>query len=353
MSVISRLVRNEIYSLPSYTAENTKKDVIALHRNENPWNDFQFANFANLNRYPDSQPLLLRKLLANIYTVKQENILLTRGSDEAIDLVIKLFCAPCKNSILICPPTFGMYEISAKLQSVDVIKVALQPDSFALNLTAIETAMNPDVKIIFVCSPNNPTGNLIDVESIASLCDKYRDQAIVLVDEAYFDYAEGKSCITLLNKKENLVILKTLSKAYGLAAIRCGMAFANTEIINLMQKIISPYPISLLSSLAAQSALSAENLQVMRQRIVLLKFEREKLIARIKQFSWVEKVWPSCANFFLVKVKTRKNLKEYCAEKNILIRDVSNQLNLTDCIRISVGKPEENNYLVQILDEFS
>lgn len=351
MSDIEKLVRPEIQNLATYRLETEKTDSIALHKNENPWNDFAFANVTGLNRYPEPQPLELLNRLAELFSQPCGNILLARGSDEGIDSLIKLFCSPCSDAIMICPPTFAMYEISASLQSVGVEKVPLLKENFNLDLEGIDKAMNEKIKIIFICSPNNPTGNITNKETVANLCNKFRGNAIIAVDEAYFDFSDKESCLDLLRNFENLVIFRTLSKAYGLAAIRCGMTIANAQIISLLQKIITPYPISLLTSLAAQTVLTEDNLQRIKQRITTIKLERQHLMQALMRYPFVEKVWPSEANFLLIKLKKNTEIKNYCFTKGILVRDVGHQIYLDNCVRITIGTPEENRYLLRVLGE--
>lgn len=251
---------------------------------------------------------------------------------------------------MITPPTYGMYEISAKIQGARIIEIPLiQEKSFALDNTAILNTWEPTTKLIFLCSPNNPTGNLLGKSAILSLCAALKNQALIIVDEAYVEFSDLPSLSAELSNYENLVVLRTLSKAYGLAGVRCGVALANSAIIELLKKIIAPYPISCPVIDTVINYLTTEQIATIKQQIVTLKRERDNLLAFLSNLPSVITVWPSAANFLLAKVNDAKTWLTTCLQYEIAIRDRSQMLGLTNCVRISVGTPEENQILKEIL----
>ena len=300
------------------------------------------------NRYPDPHQRKLKEKIAGIKGVTPSQIFLGNGSDEAIDLLFRMVCRPGMDSMLHLPPTYGMYEVSANLNDVRLEAVQLTPD-FQIPVLEVLRNVKDTTKLIFVCSPNNPTGNLIEAKSIETLLDNF--DGLVVVDEAYIDFAEAPSWTSRLAEYPNLVVLQTFSKAWGMAGLRLGMAFASEEIIALLDKIKPPYNINAATQdLALQALEQAEQLAYMIEEIVQ---EREMLTHALPTLGVVEKVYPSDANFLLVKVKEANRLYTYLLDKGIVVRNRSNIPGCEGCLRISVGTVDENQQLFQALSEFS
>lgn len=345
-----KLARPEILNLTPYSSARRESSAqgIYLNANENP-----YAKEDALNRYPQPQPDALKTLLANLYQIDPAQILMTRGADEGIDLLIRAFCSAGKDAIMVCPPTYDMYALSARIQHAQVLTVPLIAESFALDIEAILRNWQDNCKLIFLCSPNNPTGNTFAREDVLHLCKKLSDKALVVVDEAYIEFSKNPSIKHDLNQCDNLVVLRTLSKAYGMAGARCGAVLAHQQIIQLLEKIISPYPLASPVILAVLRELNAQNLENVRNQVATIQAERDKLIYFLQSQSFVEKVWPSEANFILIKVKDAASLIEHCGLHHIIIRDRSRMLGLSDCVRISIGIPEENAQLMAIMENYT
>src|SRR5690606_37428746 len=241
---ILELARPDIRALQPYQHASWEPSLERLHANEMPWRASGDTSVAGLNRYPEPQPVELLTHLARLYGVAPENLLVGRGSDEGIDLIVRAFCRAERDSVIICPPTFGMYKVSARIQGAGVIEVPLLRErGFAFDTEGVLAAWRDGVKIVFVCSPNNPTGNLIEHTTIEQLCQALADRALVVVDEAYIEFADAPSAVTLLGRYSNLVVLRTLSKAYALAGARCGALIAHPEIVSLLARVLTPYAI--------------------------------------------------------------------------------------------------------------
>ncbi|MGA2654596.1 MAG: histidinol-phosphate transaminase [Gammaproteobacteria bacterium] len=347
-----KLARPEIINLVAYSSARREhaSPGIYLNANENP---YQKASHQTLNRYPQPQPELLRVRLASLYQVELDQILMTRGSDEGIDLWLRAFCSAGKDAIMVCPPTYDMYELSAQIQGASIIKVPLMPETFALDVKKMLSTWNPQCKLIFLCSPNNPTGTVYASEDILSLCQQLKDKAIIIVDEAYIEFSDKPSMTQHLKEHDNLAVLRTLSKAYGMAGARCGVVLAHPMIIDILEKIISPYPLATPVIDIIIQELHEDRLQEIKNQIHKLKQSRNEMADFLKRLSYVEKVWPSETNFLLVKLnKNAKQLVNYCAEKNIIIRDRSHMLGLENCIRITIGLQEENKHLQTLLEQY-
>lgn len=353
MNDFTSLIREDLHEFKAYSSARKEASTgkIFLNANESPWeNTICFDQVKSLNRYPEPQPKLLIDVLSKFYHIESEQLLLTSGSDVGIDLLIRLFCQAGRDSVLICQPTYGMYEISARLQGANVITVDLSKiEDFSLNFQAIENVWNPSVKLIFLCSPNNPTGNLLNKKTIFDLCEHYMDKSIIVVDEAYIEYAKTESLINNMNEYKNLVILRTFSKALGFAGIRCGALMAHRDLIAFLNKIITPYPVSTLAYHAALQVFSEGNYERIRSKILLIQSERERLYQFFNQSRWIKKVWKSEANFILAESKNSNALLEECLQNGIVLRDMQDKPGLKNCIRISIGSPDENNLLMEIL----
>jgi histidinol-phosphate aminotransferase len=346
------LVRPEIKTLKAYSSARREHAAqgIYLNANENP---YQKTSQASVNRYPQPQPELLRERLAALYHINPSHILMTRGSDEGIDLWLRAFCSAGKDAIMICPPTYDMYALSAEIQNAGVISVPLLPDNFALDVKSMMAAWQPHCKLIFLCSPNNPTGNVYSLTDMVSVCEQLKNKAIVIVDEAYIEFANQPSMSQFLEQYPNLAILRTLSKAYGMAGARCGAILAHPQLIKILEKVISPYPLASPVIELILQELQADKLIQVQAQIKALKQARDEFIIFLKKLSYVEKVWNSDANFILLKVKDAHALIAHCAAHDIIIRDRSFMFHLNNSVRISMGLPEENAQLMKLMEAFS
>ena len=355
---IKDLIRPNIAALIPYSSardEFSGHQGIFLDANENPVDN-------GINRYPDPRHTVLRDEIAEIHGLPSSQIFLGNGSDEAIDLLVRIFCEPGKSRIITMNPTYGMYAVCAGIQDVAVDKVLLNPD-FSVNIGAVLESVRFDTKMIFICSPNNPTGNLVPIEVIRLIASAFR--GIVVVDEAYIEFAEAVSASTLIEDYPNVVVLRTFSKAWGMAGIRLGMAIADTEIVQIMNKVKYPYNINTLTAAAAMEAVlkvkggksgksvkNVENGEIVKNAgpdVRMILTERIRLAARLRELAMVEKVHPSDANFLLVKVQNPKATYNYLQKEGIIVRDRSGQPLCEGCLRITVGTPEENDRLVDVL----
>jgi histidinol-phosphate aminotransferase len=348
---IEELIRPEIVNLKRYFVDNGNCNSIKLHKNECPWSGVDFLEALQLNRYPDPDAKGLVALVAKNYHVAMEEIFLSRGSDEAIDLLIRLFGRAEKDAILIFTPTFGVYELYAKINGVKVVALPLESESFLLDTNRLANYPIDNVKIIFICSPNNPTGNYIPLDEIEKLCRMVTNK-IIVVDEAYLDFSKQSSALSLLKQFPQLVVLKTLSKGYGLAGARCGMLFSSRDIVNYIKKISAPYTLSSLSIYAATKIFSPDVQEVLHKRISLIKTEKDRLFKILQQHPKVQKLWPSDANFILMQVTDGPLLSDYCKQKNLLVRNLNHLDQLTNCIRLTVGTTAENNRFLELLESF-
>jgi len=341
---LTNWVRASILRLKPYSSardEYSGDALVFLDANENPFD-------SPYNRYPDP---LQRKLKERIVVLKQvspEAIFLGNGSDEPIDLLIRAFCEPAIHNVLRMDPTYGMYEVAAGVNNVGVIRVALTGD-YQLKASRLLAAVTPETRMIFLCSPNNPTGNALDPGEIVKVIRGFPGP--VVLDEAYIDFAPGRSFLPRLAEFPNLVILQTFSKAWGMAGIRLGMAFADPEIIAVLTKIKYPYNVNILTQQAALAQLA--NPQEKEEWVAALLKERKKLATALSQLPQVEKVWPSDANFLLVKVKNARKVYEFLVRQGIVVRDRSGVTLCGESLRISVGKAEENELVIEKLQQYS
>ena len=345
---IKNLVRKNILDLKPYTsARDENLSGILLDANENSFGStFNEIKGLNLNRYPDPHQNDLRELISDYLKVPKENLFFGVGSDEIIDLLIRIFCEPGKNKIMIPEPTYGMYKVAADINNIPVVSVLLN-DDFQVDEEEINKNFTPDIKIIFLCSPNNPTGNLLKEEDVLKICKKYN--SIIIIDEAYIDFAENFSLKNEVEIYPNLVVMRTFSKAWGLAGARLGYCIANEEIINILFKVKAPYNINSLSRYAIKQALKNKNLRDLYIKEILT--EREKLKKGLSLLPGVLNIFDSDANFLLIKCINAKTVLKKLAERNIVIRDRSTQPKLENCVRISVGTKEENKILLTALKE--
>lgn len=342
MFELEKLVRQNVLKLKPYSSarDDFKGSAsVYLDANENPFP-------SPFNRYPDPHQLKLKEKLSSIKKIPVDQIFLGNGSDEPIDLLIRAFCEPGIDNVLIPQPTYGMYTVSAEINNVEIKNIKLTED-FDIDISTLIEAWNDHTKLIFLCSPNNPSGNLLDPEKIKNVLTQFN--GIVVVDEAYIDFTNYPGFVPLLNTYPNLVVLQTLSKAWGLAAIRLGMCFASEEIIAVLNKIKPPYNISILSQ---QTALEELHFEVRKNRWVSeLISEREKLKEGLAKIESVKKVYASDANFLLVKITNARSVYEVLVKKGIIVRDRSNVILCDDCLRITIGTQQENQILLNELKQ--
>lgn len=350
MSGVLRLARPELLSLAPYLPARWDPALVRLHANENPWRPAGDASRAGLNRYPEPQPSVLFERLGQLYGVQPEQVLVGRGSDEGIDLLVRAFCPAGRSEVVICPPTFGMYRFAAEVQGARIVEVPLRPGDFGLDAGAVLAACGPETRLVFLCSPNNPTGNALDATALEAVVTGLRDRALVVVDEAYVEFAAGESLVPWLSRHDNLALLRTLSKAHGLAGARCGAVLASTEVVALLRRLIPPYAISVQTIEAVMDATSPACLEATRHQLDTLLRERERLRQRLAALPGISRVWPSETNFLLVAARDAGRLLQLGIDAGLLMRDVRGYPGLQDCLRITVGSPEQNDRLVAALE---
>ncbi len=347
---INVLVRPHIINLKPYSSardEYTGREGIFLDANENPFGSVTHEPF---NRYPDPLQKEVKKLLAKLKEVKAEQIFLGNGSDEAIDLLFRAFCEPKEDKVLTMPPTYGMYQVSADINLVKVAQVPLNTD-FSIDTQAVLEQIEQDdqIKMLFICSPNNPSGNQMAQKDIEKILQSFN--GLVVVDEAYIDFAPNASLTSLLPQYSNLVVLQTFSKAWGMAALRMGMAFANEAIIQIINKIKPPYNINQLTQNKVIEALQADAER--QEKVAEILNLREKLKEDLKTLPIVKKVHPSHANFLLVKMENAHKTYRDLVEQLVIVRDRSKVLLCEDCLRITVGTEKENKKLIDALKQLT
>lgn len=343
---INALVRPNIRDMQSYSSARSEFSGSAdvyLDANENPFGSPTGTGF---NRYPDPYSDRLKRELAKIKNVPPHQIFIGNGSDEAIDLLFRVFCIPRNDQAIVCPPTYGMYTVSAAINDVGVIEVPLSAD-FQIDTRAVISSFSSRTKLVFFCSPNNPTGNLMDRGAITEIAKVF--DGLVVLDEAYIDFAERPSSIELIAEFPNIIVLQTFSKAWGMAGNRIGTAFAGSKIIDVMNKVKPPYNISSHAQEAAIEALDHES--VVREWIDRTLSERARLSRELVKFDLVETVFPSDANFLLVKLNDAQTTYNFLLDRGIVVRDRSGVELCDGCLRITVGTTEENTRLLCILKD--
>jgi len=346
---LNNILRKNIKTLKPYSSARDEfkgKEGIFLDANEN---SFGSPLKENYNRYPDPLQLNLKDKLSKIKGLPIQNMFLGNGSDEAIDILFRAFCEPGKDNAIICPPTYGMYEVSAGINDVEIVKVPLTKETFQLNVEGILKAINNNTKLIFFCCPNNPTGNGVKWNDIKTVLENFR--GIVVIDEAYINFAKYRSLIPELLNYPNLVILQTLSKAWGLAGLRIGMAFASEPIIDILNKIKPPYNINAVSQQLALEALN--NIEQINNWIKETVLERDLLMNQLQDLEFIEKVYPSDANFVLVKTNDPQAIYNYLVSKKVIVRDRSKVELCEGCLRITIGTKEQNKNLIELLKQYN
>jgi len=345
MSDILALARPDIIALQAYSHASWDPTFDRLHANELPWRAETDRSQAGLNRYPEPHPYELAACLAALYGVPAGNLLPGRGSDESIDLVVRAFCRAGVDNVILCPPTFGMYAVAARVQGAAVREVPLRKDrGYSLDTGGVLAACDANTKIVFLCSPNNPTGNAMDAADIEKLLTTLATRALVVVDEAYIEFSGAVSLAGSLAKYPNLIVLRTLSKAFGLAGARVGSLIASRPIIQLLGKVIPPYSIPQLTIEAVLATLAAPQVVIQRERVAQVRAERDRLAAALAGKSSVRKIWPSVSNFLLVDFADPEATLAAARDAKLLIRDMRAA---AGALRISVGTPEQNNRLIR------
>jgi histidinol-phosphate aminotransferase len=347
LSSILDLARPEIRALIPYQHAAWEPYLERLHANEMPWRAQGDNSVAGLNRYPEPQPAALIERLAALYDVDPCKVLAGRGSDEAIDLLVRAFCRAGEDAVIICPPTFGMYSVAARIQGAAVVEVPLDATrGFALDADAVLAACRDTVKIVFLCSPNNPTGNLLERRAIERLCGTLDERALVVLDEAYLEFSGEPGFTDAIDRYPNLVVLRTLSKAYALAGARCGALLAAPDIVELLQRIIPPYALPSPTVEAVLTLLGAPQLAFAAARIETICAERERVARALACCQGVLRVWPSAANFLLVACRNPAAVIAAAAASGLIVRDVRRQPALAQCVRVSIGTPAQNDRLL-------
>lgn len=348
MSKITELARPEVRDLRPYQPAEYTPGLLRLNANETPWRPMGDNSDDGLNLYPEARPIRLTEALSQHYGVDPNQLLVTRGSSEAIDLLIRCFCRPGEDRVVICPPTFGMYEVYASLQGAAVDQVPLDKEQgYTLDLPALQTAVLAHTKLLFICSPNNPTGNSIPTEQIDAVCQMMDGNGIVVVDAAYVEFAESDPTRELLDRHEHVVVLRTLSKAQGLAGIRCGAVVASPEIVNLLACISTPYAYPTPCTDAALAVLA--NQDSLQERLATLRSERQRVVAALEKLPGIENILPSETNFILVEATDPGQFVAAAKQGGVLIRDFRWDPCTPNCLRITIGDRAQNNQLLEAL----
>ena len=342
---IDTLVRNNVKNMSSYSSARddysggANKNLIYLDANESP-----FEN--GINRYPDNKHKNLKTVISKNKNINVNQVVFGNGTDEILDLIVRVFCNPNKDKIITLPPTYGMYDVIAKTNGVENIEIPLKSD-FSIDTDKILGLKTSNIKILFLCSPNNPTGNSFEINVLDNLIKKFN--GIVVIDEAYIDFSSQKSLINHIDKYENLIITQTMSKAYGMAGIRLGAGFSNQKIINYLNKIKPPYNINVLTERKALEELN--KIDDIKKNIDFVLNQRKLLVSSLEKLDFVEKIYKSDANFLLVKVDDADLRYNQLSEKGIIVRNRSNQPLCQNCLRITIGTKIENNSLIKTLNE--
>ena len=344
---IDNLIRENIKNLKPYSSarnEYTGEASVFLDANENAYGSPLDENF---NRYPDPLQWQLKQELSKIKGVPPQNIFIGNGSDEVIDIAFRIFCEPGKDNVVICPPTYGMYKVCANINDVQIREVQLTED-FQLDVEEILSAINENTKLLFICSPNNPTGNNIHRIDIELLLNNFR--GMVIIDEAYINFSRQKPFLQELTEYENLIVMQTLSKAWGLAALRLGLGFASEKVIDLFNKVKPPYNINQASQQLGLKALL--NIEEVNANIKNTVGQRKLIQQQLEQFRFIQKIYPSDSNFILIKVNDADKLYQYLLAHEIIVRNRSKEPLCENCIRITIGTPEENKTLINSLKNY-
>ena len=349
MSVLD-LARPEIRTLQPYSSARMEASggQIMLNANESAWEPVGEAG-AGCNRYPEPQPQALLQALATLYGVQREQLFVGRGSDEAIDLLVRAFCRAGQDAIVIQPPTFGMYAVSARIQNAAVIEVPLA-DDFSLDIQALLAAITPAVKLVFLCTPNNPSGRSIPSADIEQVAQTLAGKALLVIDEAYIEFSNQSSAMALIDRYDHVAVLRTLSKAWALAGARIGTLVASPDVIGLIRRIMPPYPVPLPCVAAALAALSPSGQAAASAHIAIVREQRAFMRRALVELPGVRDVLPSDANFLAVRFDDAGDIYKRLLQAGIVVRDVRRYPKLQDALRITIGAPEENARVLAILN---
>ena len=347
MSVLD-LARPDLRNLRRYTPGTYASEGIRLNANESPWRLPSDTTERGLNIYPPPRPEALREKLSLHYGVDSEKVLITRGSSEAIDVLIRGFCQAGRDQILICPPAFDLYRLYASIQGAGIVTVPLDAErDFALNREALLDAIDPTIKIVFICTPNNPTGGAVPREDVEYICNALAGRALVVIDEAYHEFCTTGDFLDLSERYDNVVLLRTLSKFVALAGARCGTLIAAPEVIEFLNAVLPPYTFPTPSIEFVLDALTESSLVVARERVGLIRRERQRMSEALLAVPDVLQVYPSDANFILVRVRDQAAFFDAARKASVLVRRFEGQPELNACIRISIGRPEDNDHLLK------
>ncbi|KWS02366.1 Histidinol-phosphate aminotransferase [Lysobacter capsici AZ78] len=348
-----QLLREDLRDFAGYSSARSEKRAgrVWLNANEAAWPSVADGEGA-VRRYPDPQPQRLREALAELYGCAPEQLLAGRGSDEAIDLLVRAFCRPGGDAIVITPPTFGMYAVNARLHGTRTVEVALRdtPAGFVCDFAAVaQAAESEGAKLVFLCSPGNPSGTLLPLAEIDALAERLRGRALVVVDEAYIEYADGESATTLLARRRNIAVLRTLSKAHALAAARIGSVIADAGLIAVLQRCQAPYPLPTPCVQLALRALAEVPRNTTKARVTTARSEREKLFEALRVLPGLRQVYPSQANFLLARFDDAQAAFDGLLDAGVVVRDFRAAPRLGDALRISLGTPEQNAAVIEVL----
>jgi len=356
MRNVIELARPELRRLRPYVPGDYEPGTLRLNANESPWRAPGDQTSRGLNRYPPPRPTALCERLGEYYGVAAAELLVTRGSSEAIDVLIRTFCAAGRDRILICPPTFDMYRVYAEIQGAGIERVPLRRHAdaaadFALDADAVIERLGQNVKIVFICTPNNPTGTSAATAAVEDICAAATGSAIVVIDEAYREFSSQPDFRSLQQRFEHVVLLRTLSKFVSLAGVRCGVVIAQPAVIELLGAVLPPYTFPTPSIEFVMQAMQGDSMEIAAERIALLRAERARLSAALRGVPGIERVWPSDANFVFVRTEATFDLAARAKRAGILVRVFANDPTLERCVRISVGAPEDNDRLLAALTE--
>ena len=353
MSTVSTLLRSDLRDFCGYRSARSDKleGDVWLNANESPWAN-PGTSGSDLRRYPSPQPERLRNVLAGLYQVAPEQLLAGRGSDEAIDLLLRAFCMPGQDRIVIAPPVFGMYAVCARLHGTAVIEVPLVDGAAGLNAdldAMVDAVIANDVRLLFLCSPGNPSGEALSLDAIAGVAGRLRGRAIVVVDEAYAEFSEQASAVSLLDAHDNIAVLRTLSKAHALAAARIGCVIGSVEMIDALRRCQAPYPIPQPCADVACDALADSALEATRERVREIREERAMVAGAMAALSCVRRVYASQGNFLLVRFDDTEDAFQRLLSAGVVVRDMRGQPQLGDALRITIGSHEQNLQVLEAL----
>ena len=349
---IEDIARPEVRDLKAYVAARQVGGMIRLNANESPESPWSHLDRSPLNRYPLVRPIGLQERMAELYGVEPENVLATRGSTEAIDTLIRTFCRAYTDNIVVTPPTFDMYKVYADVQAVELNRVPLDPEKdFAFDPDAVLAAANENSKLIFICAPNNPTGTLAKREDILAVARARRDQSVVVVDEAYIEFADRPSLVADIGDNDNMVVLRTMSKAFALAGARCGALLGTPEAVVMLSRVLSPYSFSTPVTERVLDAMTDEGFAKARELVSQTVAERERVADALADLPAVERVWPSQANFLFLRFSDIERVREALTRHRILIREFATLTEFKGCARVTVGTPEENDQLLAAIKD--